>query len=389
MNAAPPPDAAAPPADAAARRTPLYDCHVALGARMVPFAGWEMPVQYAGVIEEHRAVRTAAGLFDVSHMGEMRLRGAVAERLLQRLTPNDVARLAPGRAHYSGLLTEQGTYVDDLLIYRLAAEDFMVVVNASNAGRDVAWVRERAQAWQSDLGGAIPGAVEIADESAGYALLALQGPRALAILEPLASPGAAALRYYGFMQGEVAGVPAIISRTGYTGEDGFELYLDPAAAPEVWRRLIAAGEPHGLQPAGLGARDTLRLEAAMALYGHELDLQTTPFEAGLAWVVKLDKGEFLGREALVAQHAAGVARTLAGFVVRGRGIARQGHKVLSQGEVVGEVTSGTWSPTLEKAIGMAYLPPALAVPGTEIDLDVRGKTVGATVVPLPFYRRPK
>jgi aminomethyltransferase len=385
MNAA---DAAAPSAEiAAARRTPLYDCHVELGARMVPFAGWEMPVQYAGVIDEHRAVRTAAGLFDVSHMGEMRLRGAAAERFLQRLTPNDVARLAPGRAHYSGLLTERGTYIDDLLIYRLAAEEFMVVVNASNAVRDVAWVRERAAAWQAGGGDPAAGAVEIADQSDDYALLALQGPRALAILEPLSSPGIAALRYYGFLHGEVAGVPALISRTGYTGEDGFELYLAPADAPEVWRRLLAAGAPHGIQPAGLGARDTLRLEAAMALYGHELDERTTPFEAGLAWVVKLDKGDFLGRDALAAQRAAGVARTLAGFEVRGRGIARQGHTVLSDGKVVGEVTSGTWSPTLEKAIGMAYLPPHLAAPGTEIGLDVRGKALAATVVELPFYRR--
>jgi aminomethyltransferase len=381
-----PADAAAPPSETvASRRTPLYDCHVELGARMVAFAGWEMPVQYAGVIEEHRAVRSAAGLFDVSHMGEMRLRGGGAERLLQRLTPNDVARLTPGRAHYSGLLTERGTYVDDLLIYRLAAEDFMVVVNASNAVRDVAWVRERAAAWQS----AGESVVEIADQSDDYALLALQGPRALAILEPLASPGVAALRYYGFLQGEVAGVPALISRTGYTGEDGFELYLAPADAPAVWRRLLAAGAPHGIQPAGLGARDTLRLEAAMALYGHELDERTTPFEAGLSWVVKLDKGDFLGHDALAAQRAAGVGRTLAGFEVRGRGIARQGHAVLTAGKVVGEVTSGTWSPTLEKAIGMAYLPPGLAAPGTEIGLEVRGKALAATVVELPFYRRAK
>ncbi len=386
-----PADPAAPPREVAAtRRTPLYDCHVELGARMVAFAGWEMPVQYTGVIEEHRAVRTAAGLFDVSHMGEMRLRGAAAERLLQRLTPNDVARLAPGRAHYSGLLTERGTYVDDLLVYRLAAEDFLVVVNASNAIGDLAWVRERAAAWQA-AGGATPAmaAVDIADQSDDYALLALQGPRALAILEPLASPGVAALKYYGFLQGQVAGVPALISRTGYTGEDGFELYLPPADAPAVWRRLLAAGAPHGIQPAGLGARDTLRLEAAMALYGHELDERTTPFEAGLAWVVKLDKGDFLGRDALAAQRAAGVGRTLAGFEVRGRGIARQGHAVLSDGKVVGQVTSGTWSPTLEKAIGMAYLPPDLASPGTEVALDVRGKALAATVVGLPFYRRAK
>jgi aminomethyltransferase len=391
-------------AGAALRRTPLYDCHLELGARMVGFAGWEMPVQYAGVIEEHRAVRDAAGLFDVSHMGEIRVRGGGAEALLQRLTPNDVAALAPGRAHYSGLLTDRGTYVDDLLVYRLGAEDFLVVVNASNATRDLAWVREHAKQAVGTPGGAAgsapaaaaegdagegDAAAEVADESDAYALLALQGPRALAILEPLASPGVADLRYYGFLQGEVAGVPALISRTGYTGEDGFELYLEPGRAAEVWRRLIAAGAPLGLVPAGLGARDTLRLEAAMALYGHELDEQTTPLEAGLAWVVKLRKGDFLGRAALAAQRDQGVRRSLVGFAVEGRGIARQGHPVLSDGAAVGVVTSGTWSPTLEQAIGMAYVPPALAAPDTPLEIEVRGRKLGARVVELPFYRRKK
>lgn len=382
-----PPDTS-PEAGEAPRRTPLYECHRELGARMVAFAGWEMPVQYTGVIEEHRAVRGAAGLFDVSHMGEVRVRGAGAERFLQRLTPNDVAQLVPGRAHYSGLLTDRGTYVDDLLIYRLAADDFLVVVNASNAARDLAWIREHGP---DPEGGESAGAadVEIADEGDRFALLALQGPRALAILEPLASPGVAGLRYYGFLRGEVAGVPAILSRTGYTGEDGFELYLEPEGAPEVWRRLLATGAPHGLVPAGLGARDTLRLEAAMALYGHEIDERTTPLEAGLSWVVKLAKGDFLGRAALLVQSEQGVRRTLVGFTVEGRGIARQGHGVLSSGEAVGEVSSGTWSPTLEKAIGMAYVPPALAAPGTPLELDVRGRKLPAAVVELPFYRRQK
>jgi aminomethyltransferase len=414
-----PPDTP-PAADTALRRTPLHDCHLELGARMVGFAGWEMPVQYAGVIEEHRAVRGAAGLFDVSHMGEVRVRGAGAEQLLQRLTPNDVAQLKTGRAHYSGLLTERGTYVDDLLVYRLADDDFLVVVNASNAASDLAWLRARREkrehvagpeAVRADAaqdsgqppglgpgpvgpvgpvgpGGSTP-AAELLDASDDYALLALQGPRALAILEPLASPGIAALRYYGFLHGEVAGVPAIISRTGYTGEDGFELYLAPEGAPEVWRRLLAAGAPQGLVPAGLGARDTLRLEAAMALYGHEIDDRTTPFEAGLSWVVKLGKGDFLGRAALVEQRDRGVQRTLVGFTVEGRGIARQGHAVLSDGTAVGAVTSGTWSPTFGKAIGMAYVPPALASPGTRLGIDVRGRTLEAAVVELPFYRRPR
>jgi aminomethyltransferase len=366
------------------KRTPLYDCHLEAGAKMVDFAGWEMPVQYQGVnqgvIDEHRAVRTAAGLFDVSHMGEVRVRGAGAEAFLQRLTPNDVARLVPGRAHYSGLLTAEGTYVDDVLVYRLAADDFLVVVNASNADRDFEWIASRARADAADAAEA-----EVANESDQYALLALQGPRALAILTPLATPGVGELKYYGFRQGEVAGVPALISRTGYTGEDGFELYLAPADAPAVWRRLVAAGAV----PAGLGARDTLRLEAAMALYGHEIDETTTPFEAGLGWVVKLDKGEFLGRGALLAQKAQGVPRQLVGFEVEGRGIARQGHGVVSDGAQVGKVTSGTWSPTFEKALGMAYVPPELAAPGTRLDLDVRGKMLPAVVVDLPFYRRPR
>jgi aminomethyltransferase len=366
---------------ASLKRTPLYPSHAELGAKLVDFAGWEMPVQYAGVIDEHRAVRTAAGMFDVSHMGEVRVRGAGAEGFLQRITPNDVAKLVPGRAHYSGLLTDRGTYIDDLLIYRLAADDFLVVVNASNADRDFAWMADKA-AGSPD--------VEVTNESDRYALIALQGPKALEILKPLATPGTpevAELRYYGFLQGEVAGRPAIISRTGYTGEDGVELYLAPEDAPEVWRRLLEAG----VKPAGLGARDTLRLEAAMALYGHEIDETTTPFEAGLAWVVKLDKGEFLGREALQAQRAAGPDRKLVGFEVQGRGIARQGHTVLSEegGEVVGAVTSGTWSPTFEKALGMAYVPVAMSAPGTPLTLDVRGKAVPAVVVDVPFYRRAK
>jgi aminomethyltransferase len=359
------------------QRTPLYECHLEAGARMVDFAGWEMPVQYAGVIDEHRAVRTAAGLFDVSHMGEVGVRGAGAEAFLQRLTPNDVTKLVPGRAHYSGLLTGRGTYVDDILIYRLAAEEFMVVVNASNARRDFEWIASRAAEEKADA--------EVVDESHRYALLALQGPRALEILAPLASPDVSGLKYYGFARGTVDGAPALISRTGYTGEDGFELYLAPEDAPAVWRRLLAGGA----LPAGLGARDTLRLEAAMALYGHEIDETTTPFEAGLGWVVKLDKGDFLGRDALLAQKSEGVPRKLVGFEVRGRGIARQGHGVVSEGAKVGDVTSGTWSPTFEKALGLAYVPAGMAAAGTPLALDVRGKALPASVVETPFYRRPR
>lgn len=372
--------------DGPLRRTPLYETHRAAGARLVPFAGWEMPVQYAGVIDEHRAVRTAAGLFDVSHMGEIRVRGGGAEAFLQHLTPNDVGKLSDGRAHYSGLLTERGTYLDDLLIYRLAADDFLVVVNAANRERDVAWVRERAA---EAAAAAANTDFEVADVSDDYALLALQGPRALSILAPLTATDLGAIRYYGFASGDVAGVPALLSRTGYTGEDGFELYVAPGDAAGLWERLLAAGSGDGLVPAGLGARDTLRLEAAMALYGHELDEETTPYEAGLGWVVKLDKGDFVGRDALAAQRDGGIGRRLIGFEVKGRGIAREGHAVRAGGEAVGRVTSGTWSPTLEKAVGMAYVPPGLAEPGRELTIEVRGKEIAAAVVELPFYRRSK
>ena len=362
------------------RRTPLWDCHREAGARLVEFAGYEMPVQYAGVIDEHRAVRGAAGLFDVSHMGEVRVSGSGAEAFIERLTPNSVAKLKPGRAHYSGLLTEEGGYIDDLLVYRIASEEFLLVVNAANREEDFAWIRSHAP----------EEGVELEDVSDRYALLALQGPKAVEILAPLASIDVAAIRYYRFAMGEVDGVPTLISRTGYTGEDGFELYLDPSAAERIWNRLFETGASAGLAPAGLGARDTLRLEAGMALYGHELDRSTSPYEAGLAWVVKLASGEFIGRDALVAQKESGAPRTLIGFEIEGRGIARQGHEVLdAEGQAVGVVTSGTWSPTFEKALGMAYVPTELAHPGASIGVSVRGRTLPAKIVELPFYKRPK
>ena len=358
------------------RRTPLHDRHRAAGGKLVPFAGWEMPVQYAGVIEEHRAVRTAAGLFDVSHMGEVSVQGPDAERFLNAITPNDVAKLRPGRAHYSGLLTERGTYVDDLLIYKLAEADYLVVVNAANRERDVAWIQERRS-----------GDVAVRDISDDYALLALQGPKAVEILAPLTGTDLSAIKYYGFAMGEVDGHRAILSRTGYTGEDGFELYVSPEAAPAIWDRLLAAGASHGLVPAGLGARDTLRLEAGMALYGHELDEQTTPWEAGLDWVVKLDKGDFLGRDALVRQKEQGVPRRLVGFEVTGRGIARDGHEVKAGGRRIGAVTSGTWSPSFERALGMAYVEAGSETTGSDVEIDVRGRAVPARLATIPFYRR--
>ncbi len=348
---------------------------------MVDFAGWEMPVSYSGVLEEHRAVRTAAGLFDVSHMGEIRVTGPGAEGFLQRMTPNDVGGLVPGRAHYSGLLTERGTYVDDLLVYRLAPDEFLLVVNAANAATDLAWLERHRN-------GAGDGEVEIEDVGESYALLALQGPRAATVLQGVTPLELKELRYYRFAPGEIGGHPALVSRTGYTGEDGFELYLAPEVAPVVWDRVLDAGRELGLRPAGLGARDTLRLEAAMALYGNELDRATTPFEAGLDWVVKLGKGEFLGRAALVAQREAGLERRLTGLEIVGKGIARHGYKVLADGRQVGAVTSGSWSPTLERGVALAYLPPRLGEPGTTLTVEARGRQLEAWVVRLPFYRRP-
>ena len=358
------------------RRTPLYERHVAAGGKLVEFAGWEMPVQYRGVIDEHRAVRTAAGLFDVSHMGQIRVAGPGAEAFVQNLTPNDVAKLAPGRAHYSALLSLEGTFLDDLLVYKLGPQELILVVNASNAEFDFAWVASQPH-----------DGLAVENVSDHYALIAIQGPKAVAILQPLTATPLAPIKYYGFARGDVLGHPAILSRTGYTGEDGFELFLDPAVAGEVWDRLMAAGQPHGLVPAGLGARDTLRLEAGMALYGHEIDAGTNPWEANLDWIVKLDKGDFIGRDALVAARERGVGRHLIGFEVEGRGIARQGHKLSVGGAEVGAVTTGTFSPTFEKALGLCYVQSDLARPGGAVDIDVRGKTVPARLRPYPFYKR--
>ncbi|MEO8503515.1 MAG: glycine cleavage system aminomethyltransferase GcvT [Acidobacteriota bacterium] len=360
------------------KRTPLYECHKAAGAKLVDFAGWEMPVQYSGLMDEHQAVRQAAGLFDVSHMGEVHVTGAGAEAYLQHLTPNDVTKLLPGRAHYSALLNERGTYLDDLLVYRLAADEFLVVVNASNVDSDFAWMAAQPH----------PGC-SVVNASNHYALLALQGPKAVEILQRHTRTNLSEIKYYRFAKGEVGGRRAILSRTGYTGEDGFELYVDPQAAPGIWDLLLDSGRADGLIPAGLGARDTLRLEAAMALYGHEIDAETTPLEAGLEWAVKLDKGDFLGRDALLAQREAGVPRQLIGYEITGRGIARQGHEVFADGRAVGKVTSGTYSPTFEKALGMAMIERGALAEGADCEVDVRGKRIAARVAPLPFYRRAK
>jgi aminomethyltransferase len=364
------------------RRSPLDAEHEAAGGKMVPFAGWRMPVSYAGVIDEHRAVRSAAGLFDVSHMGEAIVSGEHAEAFLQFATPNDVAKLELGQAHYSALLTEAGTYLDDLLVYRLESDEFLLVVNAANTARDLGHLHAIAK---REFGGG--SGVSIREETESFALLALQGPKAASLLAPLVDEPLDTLGYYRCRWARVGGRRVFLARTGYTGEDGFEIFVDAEAAAELWRELMVAGRSYGLIPAGLGARDTLRTEAAMALYGHEIDQTTTPYEARLGWTIKLDKGPFVGREALIEAKSKGPARKLVGFEISGRGIAREGYSALINGTVVGAVTSGTFSPTLEKAVGMAYVPSELAKIGTEMEIERRGRRLPAVQVKLPFYKR--
>ncbi|ABG06089.1 aminomethyltransferase [Rubrobacter xylanophilus DSM 9941] len=352
------------------RRTPLYEEHRALGARLVDFAGWEMPVQYAGIKAEHEAVRTRAGLFDVSHMGEVAFRGPDAERALQRLLTRDVSRLGEGQAGYAAVCLESGGTVDDVIAYR-RGEGFLVVVNAANREKDLAHFRRHT----ADLD------VEISDETEEWALLALQGPEAERLLQPFVAGDLSALGRYRFLETHVDGGEAIVARTGYTGEDGFEVFLRPAEAPSLWRRLVEAGAA----PAGLGARDTLRLEAGMCLYGNELDEETTPLEAGISFAVHLHKEEeFVGQRALQRQRERGLRKKLVGFELEGRGIARHGYPVAVGGERAGVVTSGTMSPTLGRAIGLAYVPPE-----TEggFEVLIRERPVPARIVPLPFYRR--
>ena len=354
------------------RRTPLYDEHKALSARLVDFSGWEMPVQYEGIKAEHGAVRERVGLFDVSHMGEAVFRGPDAERAVQRLVTRDISRLQDGQAGYSAVCYENGGTVDDVLVYR-RPEDFLVVVNAANREKDLDHFRENTQ----DLD------VEVADESDDWALLALQGPEAANLLQHLTDADLSNLKYYRFLEGEVAGTEAMISRTGYTGEDGFEIYLSPDGAPRLWRELIEAGAT----PAGLGARDTLRLEAGMCLYGNELDPETSPLEAGIGFAVHLDKEqEFIGQTALQREKEEGLRKKLVGFEVEGRGIARHDHPVKVDDETVGRVTSGTLSPTLNKAIGLALVSPEVE---DSFEVVIRERLVEAHTVELPFYKREK
>ena len=358
----------------ALKRTPLYGTHAELGAKLVPFAGYEMPVQYpSGITAEHRAVRERCGLFDVSHMGEFIVRGPDAVPFVDYVTTNNVAALAVGQVHYSTILNERGTIEDDCLVYRFA-DRVMMVVNASNAEKDLAHIRRYAGRFD----------VTIEDVSERTALLALQGPRAAEVLARHTATDLAAIRYYHFAEGSVAGVDGVvISRTGYTGEDGFELYFDGAHAERIWTALTAAGD---VTPAGLGCRDSLRLEMGMALYGNDIDGTVTPLEANLQWLVKIPKGDFVGREALVAQKAAGVPRKLVGFTMAERAFPRHGYPVFYEGAPSGVVCSGTLSPSLNIPIGTCYLPTAGAKEGTAFEVEIRGKRVPATVVKPPFYK---
>jgi len=359
------------------QRTPLYDAHRGLGARLIAFAGWEMPLSYSGVTDEHRAVREHCGLFDVSHMGEVELRGPGAAELCQRLTVNDVGRLRIGDAQYSLLCTPGGGVLDDLIVYRLAEARFLLIVNAANTPKDLAWIREHA------------GSVEVVDRSAELALLALQGPEAEVVLRTLTALDLPALRPFTFLQGPVAGRQTLVSRTGYTGEDGFELLVDAAGVLAVWNALLPAVQRRSGLPVGLGARDTLRLEAGLPLCGSDMDETTTPLEAGLAWVVKLDRGDFIGRDALLAQRAAGVPRRLCGFRLDEPGVPRHGYPVYRDGAPVGTVTSGAKSPTLDACIGLAYLSAGCTARDTVIGIEIRGRRIPAHVVDRPFYRRVK
>jgi aminomethyltransferase len=345
---------------------------------MVPYAGWEMPVEYSGITAEHLAIRTRAGLFDVSHMGEIEVAGKGALEAVQRISSNDASALKVGQAQYAGLLTPDGTFLDDMLVYRMAPSHFMLVVNAANTAKDFAWISEQVK---------IAGDAAVVDSSSRYALIAIQGPAAREVLQPLTAVDLSEIRYYWFAYGEVAAARVTISRTGYTGEDGYEIFVPPNMADRVWQALIESGRSADVIPCGLGARDTLRLEAAMRLYGNDIDETTTVLEAGLGWTIGWKKSDFIGRERLIEQKERGLTRTLVGFELLERGIARHGYAVVSGGDPVGKVTSGTQTPFLKKAIGMAYVPMELSASGSQIDIDIRGRATKAQVVPLPFYKR--
>lgn len=358
-------------------KTPLYEAHIAAGGRMVPFAGYSMPVQYSGVIDEHKTVRTAAGLFDVSHMGEVELLGPRAVEVANRIITNDLDRIAIGQALYTVMCKPDGGIVDDLVVYKMSDERVFICVNAANRDKDLTWIKEQAG---EDC--------TVIDKGNDYAQIAVQGPKAAELVQRLADRPVAQLKNYWFTEGKIAGHEAIISRTGYTGEDGFELYTSNGDALEVWNALMKSGQDLGVKPAGLGARDSLRLEMRYALYGNDIDETTNPLEAGLGWVVKLDKkNDFVAKDVLTRIKKEGSAKKLIGFEMIDRGIARQTYAVLKDGQQVGRVTSGTMGPSVDKAIGMAYVRSDLAEIGSEFEIDIRGKPAKARVVKTPFYKK--
>ena len=360
------------------RKTALNSVHRRLGAKMVNFGGWDMPLEYSGILAEHQAVRTRAGLFDVSHMGELEIRGSGALQLVQWVSCNNAAKLNVGQAHYSGLMTSRGTFVDDLLVHKISDTHYLLCVNAGNQDDDFQHIVANNQ-------------FDATVENAGprYSQLAIQGPRATEILQQLTPSPLNHIRYYHFTFGKVSGVDCLIARTGYTGEDGFEIYFAPEQAEKLWADLMQAGESAGMIPCGLGARNTLRLEAGMCLYGHEIDDTTTPWEAGLAWICKMEKAPFLGSDVLAQQKQAGLPRKLIGFEMLDKRIGRDGYPVFISGHEAGRVTSGCPAPYLKKNIGMAYVPPNKNAVGAEIEIGIRGQAAPARIVALPFYKRPQ
>jgi aminomethyltransferase len=358
------------------KRTPLFDVHSSCNAKMVDFGGWNMPVQYSSILEEHNAVRNAVGIFDVSHMGEIEIQGRQADKLVDYVSTNNAMKLKPGQAHYSALLYEHGGFVDDILVHKISDDDFFLCVNASNQEKDFEHIRSHNH---------FKAEVEFASDR--YAQLAIQGPKALPTLQKLTDTSLSEIKYYWFADGIVAGVPARIARTGYTGEDGFEIYIAPNVAQQVWNEILKAGQEFGIKPCGLGARNTLRLEAKMALYGHELTASINPFEADLGWIVKMDKGDFVARSTLEKVLHQGITRKLVGFEMQGRGIGRDGYEVWIEGEPTGWVTSGGPAPSLNKNIGLCYLPTSKSTPGLTIQILIRNSPVEAVTVPTPFYKR--
>jgi len=357
------------------KKTALYEEHKSLDAKMIDFGGWQMPVQYSGIIDEHKAVRNKAGIFDVSHMGEILISGKEALDLVQKLITNDASKLTNGDVLYTPMCYQDGGIVDDLLVYRTDVDQFLLVVNASNTTKDLRWVKKNAELFEQ---------AEVEDKSDYYALIALQGPISREIIQPLLEEDISNLKYYTFIETDIEGVRAIVSRTGYTGELGFEVYLKTEDAVKVWNAMLKEGSDKGLKPAGLGARDTLRLEKALCLYGNDIDETTNPLEANLGWTVKFDKEDFNGKEALEKVKEDGVKRTLVGFIMQERGIPRHGYEIKVDGEVVGEVTSGSYSPTLDENIGLAYVDKKLAKEDADLDICIRKREVKAKIVKTPF-----